>query len=292
MKLEGKHVVITGATAGIGQASAIALAKSGARITIVARNQQKAENTLAEIAAASGRDNHRYVLADFNSFDSIRKGAEEILSWGDEIDVLQNNAGFAGSERRLTKDGYEENFAVNHLAPFLLTGLLLPLIKKNAGARIVNVGSHSYTFVKDGMNFDDLQSEKTFKPLQVYSYSKLANNLFTVELAERLKPQGITCNVLHPGTVSTSLGTQDKGFAATILKIMLKIAPFLFITPEKGAATSNYLCESDEVANVTGKYFDKCREEKVKPWGEDMEAAKRLWALSEEMTGFTYPEEL
>ena len=284
--MDGKHVVITGATAGIGQASAIALAKSGARITLVARSQKKAENTLTEIKAASGRDDHRYVIANFSSLESVRKGAEEILSWGDKIDVLQNNAGFAGSERRETVDGFEENFAVNHLAPFLLTGMLLPLIL-NEGSRIVNVGSHSYSFVK-GMKFDDLQSKNGFKPLKVYSHSKLANNLFTIELADRLKSRGVTCNVLHPGTVNTNLGAQDTGFVASTVKFLTKYVPILFKTPEQGAATSNYLCQSDEVANVTGKYFVDCKQVQPKPWGEDMEAAKLLWKLSEEMTGFIY----
>ena len=289
MNMKGKHVVITGATGGIGQASAIALAKYGARITFVARNQQKAENTLAEIKAVSGRDDHRYVLADFSSLESVRKGAEEILSWGEKIDVLQNNAGYGAPERRETVDGFEENFAVNHLAPFLLTGILLPLIL-NEGSRIVNVGSHSYSFVKKGMNFDDLQSKNGFAPLRVYSHSKLANNLFTIELADRLKSHGVTCNVLHPGTVSTNLGAEGSGFVATTVKILNKFAPFLLKTPEQGAATSNYLCQSDEVANVTGKYFVNCKQVQPKPWGEDMEAARRLWKLSEEMTGFIYPK--
>lgn len=289
MNLNGKHVVITGATAGIGQASAIALAKAGARITLVARSQQKAEDTLSEIKAVSGRDDHRYAIADFSSLESVRKGAEEILSWGDKIDILQNNAGYAAPERRETVDGFEENFAVNHLAPFLLTGILLPLIS-NEGSRIVNVGSHSYSFVKKGMNFDDLQSKNNFAPLKTYSHSKLANNLFTIELADRLKSQGVTCNVLHPGTVSTKLGTEGSGFVILATKFLNKVAPFLFKTPEQGAATSNYLCQSDEVANVTGKYFADCKQVQPKPWGEDMQAAKRLWAMSEEMTGFTYPQ--
>lgn len=289
MKMNGKHVVITGATAGIGQASAIALAKSGARITLVARSQQKAENTLAVIKAASGRDDHRFVIADFSSLESVRKGAEEILSWGDKIDVLQNNAGYAAPEWRETIDGFEENFAVNHLAPFLLTGILLPLVL-NEGSRIVNVGSHSYSFVKKGMNFDDLQSKNGFSPLKTYSHSKLANNLFTIALAERLKPHGVTCNVLHPGTVSTKLGTEGSGFVISATKFLNKVAPFLFKTPEQGAATSNYLCQSDEVANITGKYFVNCKQVQPKPWGEDMEAAKRLWNLSEEMVSFTYPK--
>ncbi len=288
MNLESKHVVVTGATSGIGQASAIALAGAGARVTLVARSQEKAENTLAQIEAASGRNNHRYALADFSSLESVRKGAEEILSWGDKIDVLQNNAGYAAPEWRQTVDGFEENFAVNHLAPFLLTGMLLPLALNN-GSRIVNVGSHSYSFVKKGMDFDDLQSSKdSFAPLKVYSHSKLANNLFTIELAARLKSHGVTCNVLHPGTVNTNLGTEGTGFVITGVKILTRVAPFLFKTAEQGAATSNYLCQSDDVADVTGKYFVNCRQVQPKPWGEDMEAAKRLWKVSEEMTNFSY----
>eukprot|EP01068_Selenidium_serpulae_P019307 Selendium_serpulae@DN6520_c5_g4_i2.p1 len=169
MKLEGKHIVITGATAGIGQASAIALAEAGARITIVSRNEEKADTTLAELKVVSGRDDHRVALADFGSLASVRSAAEEILSWGDKIDVLVNNAGIASSVYRETTDGYEELFAVNHLAPFLLTGLLMPLLL-NKGSRIVNVSAMAYGVVK-GMNFDD---------------SKLANVLFTKDLAERL----------------------------------------------------------------------------------------------------------
>jgi NAD(P)-dependent dehydrogenase (short-subunit alcohol dehydrogenase family) len=288
MKLEGKHIVITGATAGIGQASAIALAKSGARITIVARNQQKAENTLAEIKEASGRDDHRFALADFASLASVRSAAEEILSWGDNIDVLQNNAGIASSVYRETTDGYEELFAVNHLAPFLLTGLLLPLLL-NEGSRIVNVSAMAYGMVK-GMNFDDLPATKNFEPNKGYAYSKLANVLFTKELAERLESRGVTCNVLHPGAVGTTLGSKDTGWVLRIAAFLIKYFPFMFKTPEQGAATSNYLSGSDAVANVTGKYFVDCKQVQLKPVGEDMEAAKRLWTLSEEMTGFTYPE--
>lgn len=284
--MEGKHVVITGATAGIGQASAVALAKSGARITIMGRSQQKLEDTLALVNAASGRQDHRMVLADFASLASVRSAAEQILSWNEDIDVLQNNAGVGTTVRYVTEDGFEQMFAVNHLAPFLLTGLLLPRLMKE-GSRIVNVGSSSYSFCKEGLKFDDLQSIKEFKPIQSYSYSKLCNNLFTIELAERLKSHGVTCNVLHPGNVNTALGTQDGGFIATVVKI---VAGLFFVSPEKGAETQNYLCESDEVVDVTGKYFAKCKQEKVKPWGEDFEAAKRLWAISEEMTGFTYPE--
>ena len=287
MNLEGKHVVITGATAGIGQASAISLAKSGARITIVARNPQKIEDTLAEISAVSGRDDHRFAVADFGSLASVRRAAEEILSWGDKIDVLQNNAGIASSVYRESSDGYEELFAVNHLAGFLLTGLLLPLL--NEGSRIINVSAMIYASVK-GINFDDLPVTKNFDPLKGYAYSKLANILFTKELAERLKPHGVTCNVLHPGAVSTTLGAEDKGWVLTIASFLIKYFPILFKTPEQGAATSNYLSESNEVANITGKYFVNCKQVPLKPVGEDMEAAKRLWLLSEKMAGFNYPK--
>lgn len=284
MKLEGKHLVITGATAGIGEASAIALAKSGARITIIGRSKQKCDATIAKIKEVSARDDHRIVLADFTSLASVRKAAEEILSWEEDIDILQNNVGLGKTIREETEDGFEQMFAVNHLAPFLLTGMLLPRLMKK-GSRIVNVGSHSYSFCKEGLNFDDLQAVNTFKPIPSYAQTKLCNNLFTIELAERLKPHGVTCNVLHPGNVNTSLGTQDGGLIATIVKI---VASLFFVSPEKGAETQNYLCESDEVADVTGKYFAKCKQEKVEPWGENFDDAKRLWAISEEMTGFTY----
>lgn len=283
--MDGKHVVITGATAGIGQASAVALAKSGARITVMGRNPERAEETLALVKEASVRDDHRVVLSDLSSLASVRRAAEEILQWNEPIDVLLNNAGVGTTVRHVTEDGFEQMFAVNHLAPFLLTGLLLPRLL-NEGSRIVNVGSHSYSFVKNGINFDDLQSTGKFKSIAVYSHSKLCNNLFTIELAERLKPHGVTCNVLHPGNVNTALGTQDGGVIATIVKV---VAGLFFVSPEKGAETQNYLSESDEVANVTGKYFSNCKQVQVKPWAEDFDAARRLWAISEEMTGFTYP---
>ena len=288
MSQKEKHVVITGATAGIGKVSAIALAKSGARITIVARNQQKAENTLAEINAVSSRKDHRFVLADFGSLASVRKAGEEILSWEDNIDVLLNNAGIASSVYRETQDGYEELFAVNHLAPFLLTGILLPRLV-HEGSRIVNVAAMAYSTVK-GMNFNDLPTTKKFEPLKAYSYSKLATILFTKELAKRLKSSGVTCNTLHPGAVATTLGSKDTGWVLRIMSTLIKYFPFMFKTPEQGAETSIYLSESPEVANLTGKYFVDRKEVKLKPVGEDMEAAKRLWKISEEMTGFTYPE--
>lgn len=286
--LANKHVVVTGATSGIGKASAKALAAAGAQITIVARSQQKAVETLNEIKAISGSDNHRFVLADFGSLASVRHAAEEILSWNEGIDVLLNNAGIASSEYRETTDGFEELFAVNHLAPFLLTGILSPLLR-NDGGRIVNVAAMAYSMVK-GMNFDDLPKTKKFEPMRAYSYSKLANVLFTKELAERLKARGITCNALHPGAVRTTLGSNDSGWVLKLAGFMIKYFPFMFKTPEQGAETSIYLASSDDVVDVSGQFFENCKQVQLKPVGEDMIAAKRLWALSEDMADFKYPE--
>ena len=200
--------------------------------------------------------------------------------------MLLNNAGLMNSHRRETVDGYEETLAVNHFAPFLLTGLLLPAIKSaGSSARIVNVASGAHKFVK-GMQFDDLQSENEFKMFNVYGRSKLANMLFTRSLAKRLEADGITVNCLHPGAVSTSIGKQHGEWLATILHAILK--PF-FRDPLKGAETSLYLCTSPEVANISGAYFDNCKKVDPKPWAEDDVAAERLWALSEECVGFKYP---
>lgn len=287
MSFAGKHVVITGATGGIGKASALALAQDGARLTIVVRNRKKAEEMLSELYAVSGRNDHRLAIADLRSLASVRQAGEEILAWGDRIDVLQNNAGIANSVRRETEDGFEEMLAVNHLAPFLLTGIVLPLLL-HEGARIVNVSSVGYTAVK-GMSFDDLQSTQSFSAIKAYGQSKLANILFTVELADRLKAHGVTCNALHPGAVRTSLGAGEKGLLLRLAAFLIKYAPFLFKTPLQGAATSNYLSQSDDVANVTGTYFVNCRQVDTKPWATDKMAALRLWNISEQLADIKYP---
>lgn len=163
----------------------------------------------------------------------------------------------------------------------------MPLLSE--GSRVVNVSAMAYGVVK-GMNFDDLPKTKNFEPMKGYAYSKLANVLFTKELSERLKAKGASCNVLHPGAVGTTLGSKDTGWFLSIAAFLIKYLPFMFNTAEQGAATSNHLSSSDEVANVTGKYFVDCKQKPLKPVGEDMAATKRLWAISEQMTGFTYPE--
>lgn len=283
--MKGKHVVITGPTAGIGRASALVLAEQGAQLTLLCRNLEKGQQVVDEIVALGGLT-PTLIAMDMARLDSVRSAAESVLALDCPIDVLLNNAGLMNSHRRETPDGFEETLAVNHFAPFLLTGLLLPAIKSAApGARIVNVASGAHKFVK-GMQFDDLQSENEFSMFNVYGRSKLANMLFTRSLAKSLEADGITVNCLHPGAVSTSIGKQHGEWLATILHTILK--PF-FRDPLKGAETSLYLCTSADVADVTGAYFDNCKKVAPKPWAEDDAAAERLWIVSEMSVGFKYP---
>lgn len=283
--MEGKHVVITGPTAGIGKASALVLASQGAQLTLLCRSLEKGRAVAAEIVSEGGL-NPNVILMDMSRLDSVRSAAESVIELDRPINVLLNNAGLMNSHRRETPDGFEETLGVNHFAPFLLTGLLLPAITSAApGARIVNVASGAHKFVK-GMQFDDIQSQNEFRMFNVYGRSKLANMLFTRALAKRLEGTGVTVNCLHPGAVSTSIGKQHGEWLAKILHAILKP---LFRDPLKGAETSLYLCTSAAVAEVTGAYFDNCKQVAPKPWAEDDNAAERLWALSEESVGFNYP---
>jgi NAD(P)-dependent dehydrogenase (short-subunit alcohol dehydrogenase family) len=284
-KLQGKNVFITGGTSGIGRAAAVELARDGANITLLARDPSRAAETVQEVTAAGGAA-PRVVEGDLASLDSVRQASETFLATGEPVDILLNNAGIVNNRRRVTVDGYEETLAVNHLAPFLLTGLLLPAMPAHAGARIVNVSSGAHAFCR-GMQFDDLQSERRYRTFNVYGRSKLANILFTKELARRLESAGITVNALHPGAVATRLGSQNGGwFANSASRILMKF----FLSPEQGAATSIYLCRSDDVAEASGGYYYKCREIRPRPWALDEAAALELWRLSEELVAFKYPQ--
>ncbi|MGI9298973.1 MAG: SDR family NAD(P)-dependent oxidoreductase, partial [Luminiphilus sp.] len=202
-----KHIVITGPTAGIGRAAALSLAGQGAQLTLLCRNLDKGADLSGAIVSAGGLKPH-LVQMDMASLDSVRRAAMTVLDLGLPIDVLLNNAGLINSHRRETQDGFEETLAVNHFAPFLLTGLLLPAILKAApGARIVNVASGAHSFVK-GMGFDDIQLERRYKTFEAYGRSKLANILFTRTLSQRLTGKGVTVNCLHPGAVATDIGKQ------------------------------------------------------------------------------------
>ena len=282
--MQGKHVAITGPTAGIGRHTALDLAARGADLTLFCRNADKGQSLQQDCAALSG-NTPNVIIMDMADLGSVRRAAEEFLALDQPLDVLLNNAGLVNTSRRVTVDGFEETLAVNHLAPFLFTGLLLDAVQRASPARIVNVASHAHTFVKS-MGFDDMQAEKGYKTFREYGRSKLANILFTRSLAGRLEARGITVNCLHPGAVSTSLGSNNPGLLSNVLPLLLK--PF-FRSPEQGAETSIYLCCSEEVADVTGEYFANCKPAKTRPWARDDAAAERLWQYSEECTGFNYP---
>lgn len=284
MDMDGASVAITGPTAGIGRSAALELARRGARLTLFCRNPGKGEKLQAEIEAGGGV-RPELILMDMAELASVRRAAAEFLALDRPLDVLLNNAGIVNTERRETIDGFEETLAVNHFAPFLLTGLLLPALQKSRSARIVNVASGAHGFVKS-MGFDDMQAEKKYRIFHEYGRSKLANILFTRVLARRLEGRGITVNCLHPGAVATSLATQNKGPAAKVVPLLLK--PF-FRSPDKGAQTSIFLCASDQVEGKTGGYYVNCREASPKPWALDDDAAQRLWSYTEDCVGFTYP---
>jgi len=280
----GKHIAITGPTAGIGRHTALALASRGADLTLFCRSADKA-SALQQDIIASGGTSPTVIMMDMAELGSVRQAAAEFLALGRPLDVLLNNAGLINTSRKETVDGFEQTLAVNHFAPFLLTGLLLPALQQAPKARIVNVASHAHTFVK-GMGFEDMQAENSYKTFREYGRSKLANILFSRSLAGKLEGQGITVNCLHPGAVATSLGGNNKGLLGKIVPLLLK--PF-FRSPEQGAATSIYLCCSDEVSAISGAYFFNCKQVQPKPWALDDEAAQRLWAYTEECTGFSYP---
>jgi NAD(P)-dependent dehydrogenase (short-subunit alcohol dehydrogenase family) len=286
MDINRKHVVITGATAGIGRCSALTLAALGADLTLLSRNPAKAQTLAEEIVGAGGK-RPTLITMDMAELRSVREAARQCLELHKPVHILLNNAGVVNTRRRETVDGFEETLAVNHFAPFLLTGLLLPKLLETPGARIVNVASDAHSFVKD-MGFDDIQAKRSYKTFREYGRSKLANILFTRSLAHRLAGQPITVNCLHPGAVATSLGSQNEGFLAKWLPTLLK--PF-FRSPGKGAETSIYLCQSDVVEQTSGAYFVNCKQATPKPWARDEKAAERLWSLTEQCVNFSYPDQ-
>ena len=277
--LENKVCLITGATNGIGEEAAKELNKMGAEIVFVARNEEKGEQLKAELKEATGKES-TMILANLSSQAEVKSAAEKFLSMEKPLDILLNNAGIMNRERNITEDGLEEVFSVNHLAYFTFTLMLIDKLKSTEGSRVVNVASGAHQFVKE-MNFEDLQSEKVFKPMQVYGQSKLANILFTKSLANKLADHGVTVNCLHPGFVSTGIGSNNKG----IWNILMSLArPFARKT-DKGAETSVYLCSSPEVKDISGEYFVDCKIEKVSDAAKSSDQADKLWKISSELTG-------
>lgn len=278
--MQGKVVIITGGNAGIGLATAKGLAAMGAGICIVSRNTQKGEQAVAEIKTATGNNQVDLLIADLASLAQVRQLAQQILDKYDRIDVLINNAGAFFSHYGETEDGFERQFAINHLAPFLLTNLLLERIKASAPARIINVASRAH--YRGSMNFEDLGFKKNYDGFRrAYSQSKLANVLFTKELSRRLEGTSVTVNAVHPGVVSTSIAEKGGGLYGFLWKL---VRPTM-ISTEKGAETSIYLASSAEVANTTGLYFDKCQPKQASEEARNKEVAKTLWQVSEKMTG-------
>ncbi len=279
--MDGKTVIITGGNSGIGKAAAIELARAGARVVITARSEQRGTAAVTEIGEASGSSTVELSLFDLADLSSVRTGAADLLERCPRIDVLLNNAGLILTERTLSADGYEATFAINHLGPFLLTELLRQRLIDSAPSRIVNVASTAHSYARRGMEFDDLMAERSYRQMKVYGRSKLANILFTTELAKRLAGTGVTANSLHPGAVATGYARDGDttGFLAWGIKVF---APFS-LTPEKGARTSVYLSSSPEVEGITGKYFTKCREKRPSARARDEAAAAQLWKVSEQL---------
>jgi retinol dehydrogenase 14 len=274
--LSGKVCLVTGANSGIGKSTAHALAKLGATVVMVCRDAKRAEPVRDKVKAATGNQNVDLMICDLSSQTDIRRFAGEFINSHSRLDVLINNAGVATRRRSLTEDGIESTFAVNHLGYFLLTNLLLDLLKKSAPARIVSVSSAAHAYGK--INFNDLQGEKKYGGFAAYANSKLANVLFTYDLARRLDGTGVTANCLHPGPVATSLFRNLPKPIEALIKLVT-------ISPDKGAETSVYLASSPEVEGVTGKYFAKKRERRTSTASYNEDAARRLWEVSAEMTG-------
>ena len=277
--MRGRVVVITGASSGVGRATAHALARLGARLALVCRDRGRGEETLREVARASGNDEIGLFLADFASQQEIRRVASELLDRCPEIHVLVNNAGVFNLRRETTSDGIETVFAVNHLAYYLLTRLLLARLEASAAARIVNVASAAHRSAR--LDFGDLENERGYRAMSVYGQSKLANLLFTYELARRLEGTKVTANTLHPGAVGTGLGRNNGRFAIVLSRLLRP----LLRTPERGAETSIYLAASPKVEGVNGKYFADCRETASSPASLDPADARRLWDVSARLTG-------
>lgn len=282
MDLDGRTCMITGATSGIGRAAAFGLARLGQpSLILVARDVGKGERTAAEIREETGCRDVSVLRADFSSQASIRAMADPFLESGRPLHVLLNNAGVFMLRREETPDGHETTFAVNHLGYFLLTCLLLDRIRQSAPARIVNVASAAHASAGGPLDFDDLDSEKRFQPMQVYGRSKLANILFTRELARRLEGTGVTANCLHPGFVGSNFA-RNNGLLGNVA--MLLARPFAR-SPEKGAETAVHLCASPEVEGVSGHYFVDCAQRWPKRFAQSDEDARRLWEVSERLTG-------
>ena len=281
-----KHYLITGATDGIGKATATAIAKSGATVVLVGRNVEKSQAVMEDIQSATYNKNLHLLVADLSSQAQIHQLADDYRQQFGRLDVLINNAGGYFYQRTETTDGIELTFALNHLAYFLLTGRLVEMLietsQHTGDARIVNVSSEAHRYKRDGIPFDDLQTTHRYNAMKAYSLSKLANIMFTYQLARRLESTDVSANVLHPGFVRTGFTRHAHGLSQ---KMFAMIARFLAKSPEEGAKNSIYVATSDELRGVTGKYFIKQQTTDSNDPSYDTEAQQKLWDASLKMTG-------
>jgi NAD(P)-dependent dehydrogenase (short-subunit alcohol dehydrogenase family) len=275
-----KVCVVTGATSGIGEEIALGLLRQGARVTAVGRSRERGEAALARLRRESGNPNVELCLADLSSQEQVRGLAARLLEQLPRIHVLVNNAGIVNLRRELTCDGLEATFAVNHLAYYQLTMLLLERLRACAPARIVNVASDAHKF-SGGLDFSDLQNERRYRSMKVYGQSKAANILFTRELGKRLEGTGVTINCMHPGGVATRLAQQNGRFA----KLITRAISIFMRTPAQGADTAVWLATAPELAGVTGRYFYSRREHTPAAHARDDAAAGRLFEVSAKLVG-------
>ena len=279
--MAGKTVLITGATSGIGRATALGLARMGAHLAITGRDRGRTEDAAREIRAAGGGEVD-VLVADLSSQSEVRRLAEEVLQSLSRIDVLINNVGGYWDTRHVTVDGLERTFALNHLAPFLLTNLLLDKLKQSAPARVVTVSSNAHAAGR--IAFGALQGERSYSGARAYSQSKLANILFSYELARRLPTTSVTANALHPGLVNTSFGAEDPAGVQKLLVPLLR--PFMK-SPARGAATSIHLASAADLERVTGRYFANSKPTRSSKPSYDEAAAARLWQVSGDLVDLT-----
>ena len=275
--MAGSTVLVTGGTGGIGRATALGLAEMGANVAITGRDAARAEQTAREIRSATGVQVDVF-LADHSAQADVRRLADEVLQRLPRIDVLVNNVGGYWNTRHLTADGLERTFAVNHLAAFLLTDLLLARLQERDHARVVTVASHAHA--QGRIDFDDLQCERSYSGARAYNQSKLASVLFSYELARRLRGSAVTSNAVHPGVVNTSFGAEDPGRTQRLLVPVLR--PFMK-SAARGAATSIHVASAPQLQDVTGRYFTNSQPRKSSPRSHDQSSATRLWHASADL---------
>jgi NAD(P)-dependent dehydrogenase (short-subunit alcohol dehydrogenase family) len=277
--MAGRTVVVTGSSGGIGRATAMRLAQMGATVAVTGRNQSRTEESAAQIRDATGAPVHVFT-ADLSAQSEVRRLAAELLDALPRIDVLVNNAGGYWNTRHVTDDGLERTFAINHLAPFLLTSLLLNRLKSSRDGRVVTVSSNAQGMGR--IDFDDLQGEHDYSGARAYNQSKLANVLFTHELARTLQGSSVTANALHPGVVRTSFGADDPGRAQRVFVPLVR--PFMR-SPDRGAATSVLLASSPELKGVQGQFFSNGRKKRSSKRSYDHADAAQLWRTSATLVG-------